>query len=61
MYQNRFQILATGVNITTAGAIDILNQGSPNPISFGFALYNVIKSVKEAAIDFVDPINPFAR
>jgi hypothetical protein len=39
-----------GVALMVAGAV-----------MFGFALYNVIKSVKEAAIDFVDPINPFAR
>jgi hypothetical protein len=49
MYQNRFQILATGVNITTAGAIDILNQGSPNPISFGFGSSQSNKMVVDIA------------
>jgi len=39
-----------GVALMVAGAV-----------MFGFALYNVVKAVKEAAIDFVDPINPFAK
>lgn len=26
---------------------------------FGYALYKVITAVKQAAIDFIDPINPF--
>lgn len=49
-------MFTTGIFTPVAVTLMVLSA-----VMFGFALYNVVISLKEAALDFIDPINPFSR
>lgn len=61
MYQNRIKVNLTGVSIPTGGTVDILNVGSPNPISFGFGSSQSNKMVVDIACRIFYNIPPAAR